>query len=63
MLRMSCSDHFLSEGMLLGLGDLEKDKNYGFLPLGLVAMATENSHRLKMGIWLSCIFLITSKVM
>ena len=34
--------------MLLGLGQFKIDKNYGDLPSGLVAMATENSHRLIM---------------
>ena len=31
--------------------------------LGLVAMATESSHRLIMGKWLNCIFFITTEVM
>ena len=34
----------------------KKKKNHGDLPLGLVAMATESSHRLKMGKRLNCIF-------
>ena len=33
------------------------------LPLGLVAMATESSHRLIMGKWLNYIFSITSEMM
>ena len=31
--------------------------NYGGLPLGYVAMATESSHWLIMGKWLNCIFM------
>ena len=31
--------------------------------IGLVVMATENSHRLIMGKWLNCFFSLTSKVM
>ena len=31
--------------------------NYGSLPLGYVAMATESSHWLIMGKWLNCIFM------
>ena len=30
---------------------------YGGLPFGLVALATESSHRLIMGRWFNCIFL------
>ena len=33
------------------------------MPHGLVAMATESSHRLIMQKWLNCIFSITSEVM
>ena len=42
---------------------VQNSKSYGDLPLGLVAMATESSHRLIMGKWLNCIFSITSEVM
>ena len=41
---------------------LGKSLNYGDLLLGLIAMATESSHRLIMWKWLKCIFSITSEV-
>ena len=37
-------------------------QKFGGLPLGLVAMATEISHRLIMEKWLNCTFSITSEV-
>ena len=37
-------------------------KKFAGLPLGLVAMATESSHRIIMGKWLNCTFSITSEM-
>ena len=37
--------------------------NFAGLPRGVVAMATESSHRLIVEKWLNCIFSISSEVM
>ena len=55
-------------GLLFGtnvalLKTIQNSKKFSSLPLGLVAMATESSHTLKMGKWLNCTFSITSEVM
>ena len=42
---------------------IQNSQNYGGLPLGLVAIATETSHRPIMGKGLKCIFFITSEMM
>ena len=42
---------------------IQNSLNYGDLSLGLVAMATEISHRPLMEKWLNCIFFITCEVM
>ena len=42
------------------VGGFKNSLNYGDLALGLVAMATESSHRLIMGKLLNCIFSITT---
>ena len=52
------SNDFNLVQMLLGIGQFK----IGGLLLGLVAMATESSHRLIMGKWLNCTFSITSEV-
>ena len=41
---------------------IQNCQKFGSLPLGLVAMATESSHRLIMGEWLNCTFSITIEV-
>ena len=55
-------------GLLFGanvvwLRTIQNNEKCGSLPLGLVAMATESSHRLIMGKWLNCFFSITIEVM
>ena len=42
---------------------IQNSEKFGSLPLGLVAMATESSHRLIMGKWLNCTCPINSEVM
>ena len=49
--------------MLLELGQFKIAKSLPMVPVGLVVMAAESSHRLIMGKWLNCIFSITSEVM
>ena len=41
---------------------IQTSQKFGGLPLGLVAMATESSHRFIKGKWLNCTFSITSEV-
>ena len=41
---------------------IQNSQTFDGLPLGLVAMTTESSHRLIMGKWLTCTFSITNKV-
>ena len=40
------------------IGGVNNSQNYGNLPVGFVAMATDSSLRLKIGKWLNCIFSI-----
>ena len=62
---MTTSKTTEAEGFLFGKNvalhrTIQNSQKFGSLPLGLVAMATESSHRLIMGKWLNCTFSITS---